>query len=74
MVSANTVKGSKGLTVARLGALLGHVAKLIAVAALDFALLGAVLGKVAFAAAVVAGTSAAALGAVLGEVTHWDTC
>lgn len=74
MVSDNMVKEARRLTVAWLGALLRHVAELIAVPALDLPLLRAVLGKVAFSAAVVAGTSTTALGAVLGEMTNWKTC
>ena len=50
------------------------MAKLVAVATLDLALLGAVLGEVALSTTIVASTSAAAaLGAVLGEVAHLVT-
>lgn len=61
------------LTVARLGAVLAHVAVLVAVAALDareIARLSTLLGDVALLAAVAAGTVAAALGTVAREVAH----
>jgi len=55
----------------RLGALLGDVAQLVAVAALDDALVRAVLRTMAFLLAVVANVGLA-IRAVAREVAHWE--
>lgn len=60
------------LTITRLGAFLGAVTELVAVAALEVGHVpgfGTILGHVAFLATVTA-TTRACLGAVLGEVTN----
>ncbi len=59
-------------TITRLRALLAHVSKLVAVAALDLARLGAILRAMALTATVAAETTVTATTgwAIPGEVTH----
>lgn len=60
--------------VARLGAFIGTMSLAIAVAASDFLRVRALLGRMAFFAAVKAGmgSAAATLGAVAREVAHYE--